>query len=267
MHIYINRLWRKHRRKWKKSSKETLLTTAQQNLPGGDDPINVRKVRFSSCRCGTSTAIIILNHALMEKADRQRLPCMFTANIAFKETSSILRMTVTFQGNILWKMESLLWCLLKVTITAHIYWHPLSVQLWHRWKCLSLTCHILLPPLSLSNLWKLPCLGRLEIWGKLFWVEWNDLVLPLQNPANADQTSKHSHADMKSSISELVFVILSRGALLCILFYREHTATGSLSRRGKKAMIQTDFPPHSPFGIAKTIAKTLKAIKNTTKGS
>lgn len=149
--------------------KERLLTKAQQKLPAGEDPINVKKAKFNYCRCLTSTAIIILNLALMEKADRQHPPCMFTANIAFKETSSILRMTMTFQGNILWKMASLLWCLLKVTTTARIYWLLLIVKLWHRWKCLSSTCHILLPPLSLSNLWKLPCQRRVEIWGKLFW--------------------------------------------------------------------------------------------------
>lgn len=38
--------------------------------------------------CRSSTAIIILHHALMAKADRQPAPCMFTANIAFKETPS-----------------------------------------------------------------------------------------------------------------------------------------------------------------------------------
>lgn len=48
----------------------------------------VKKVKFTSCRCRSSAAIIILHHALMAKADRQPPPCMFTDNIAFKETPS-----------------------------------------------------------------------------------------------------------------------------------------------------------------------------------
>lgn len=104
----------------------------------------------------------------------------------------------------------------------------------------------LLPPLSLSNLWKLPCLGRLEFWGKLFWVEWNDLLLLLQNPGNADQTTKYSQVFIKSSIWEYktfyICVILRRGALFCVLLRPncisflicEHTATGSFYCRGKK---------------------------------
>lgn len=64
--------------------KELNLTMAQQHLTAGDDPINVNKVKFNSCRCSSSTAIIILYRALLQKPP----PCMFTAHIAFKETPS-----------------------------------------------------------------------------------------------------------------------------------------------------------------------------------
>lgn len=65
-------------------------------------PNKCEKVEFDSCRCRASTAIIILHHALMAEADRQPLPCMFTANIAFKRRrpSRLLRTALTFQGNI-----------------------------------------------------------------------------------------------------------------------------------------------------------------------
>lgn len=45
----------------------------------------MKEVKFSSCRCHSSTAIIILQCAVMAEADRQLLPCMFTATFAFKE--------------------------------------------------------------------------------------------------------------------------------------------------------------------------------------
>ena len=65
------------------------MTAAQENLPARGDPINAKEVKFNSCRFRSSTAIIALYHTPMAKADRQPLPCMFTANIAFKETLSI----------------------------------------------------------------------------------------------------------------------------------------------------------------------------------
>lgn len=129
MHIFYKCLGGKKKVKnvriFPTGKKELLLTTAQQNLPASEDAINVKKVKFSSCRCRSSTAIIIINYALMAKADRQPLPCMFTANILLLKRrcpSRLLRMALTFQGNILWKMVSLLWCLLKVTKTVCIYW-------------------------------------------------------------------------------------------------------------------------------------------------
>lgn len=108
----------------KKKKKRAALSTAQ--AAAGEHPINVKKVEFDSCRCRASTAIIILHHALMAEADRQPLPCMFTANIAFKRRrpSRLLRTALTFQGNIPWKVASLLWCLLKMTTTARIYQPP-----------------------------------------------------------------------------------------------------------------------------------------------
>ena len=68
----------------KKNKKKRAAFLHGTKAAAGEHPINVKKVEFDSCRCRASAAIIILHHALMAEADRQPLPCMFTANIAFK---------------------------------------------------------------------------------------------------------------------------------------------------------------------------------------
>lgn len=66
------------------TGKRYAMTIAQKHLPVGKDPINVKMVKFNSCRCLSSRTIIIPSHAVMAEADRRLLLRMFTANIAFK---------------------------------------------------------------------------------------------------------------------------------------------------------------------------------------